>query len=88
MRIAFKICLLAAALLFTKNNFAQNDYRALPMWDIKLSFKLTPEQLSLVDETGNIYQPTGKLMISVGGGQPGVKNRTTSNVVIKIISIQ
>jgi len=53
-----------------------------------ISFKLTPEQLSIVNETGNVYQPKGKLMISVGGGQPGVKNKTTSNVVSKIISIQ
>jgi len=39
MRITLKIYLLAAALLFTKNNFAQNDYRSFPMWDTKLSFE-------------------------------------------------
>jgi beta-glucosidase len=38
MRIAFKACLLAAALLFAKNNFAQTDYQSFPMWDTKLSF--------------------------------------------------
>jgi beta-glucosidase len=46
-----------------------------------VSFTLTPEQLSLVNEDGKAYQPTGKLVISIGGGQPGVKNKTTSGVV-------
>jgi beta-glucosidase len=46
-----------------------------------ITFNLTAEDLSIVNEQGKLYQPTGKLMISVGGGQPGVKNKTTSNVV-------
>lgn len=54
----------------------------------KISFTLTPEQLLLIDEAGNAYQPKEKLTISVGGGQPGVKNKTTSNVVSKQIIIQ
>lgn len=53
----------------------------------KISFMLTPEQLSLIDEAGNAYQPKEKLTISVGGGQPGVKNKTTSGVVNKIVSV-
>ncbi|MBP6022547.1 glycoside hydrolase family 3 C-terminal domain-containing protein [Ferruginibacter sp.] len=53
----------------------------------KISFTLTPEQLSLIDEAGNAYQPKEKLTISVGGGQPGVKNKTTSGVVSKGVSI-
>ena len=52
-----------------------------------ITFQLTPEQLSLVKEDGSSYQPNGKLTISVGGGQPGVKNKTTSNVVTGTISI-
>jgi len=52
-----------------------------------LSFELTPEQLSLVNESGATYQPAGKILISVGGGQPGVKNKTTSNVVNSIITV-
>ena len=52
-----------------------------------IKFDLTPEQLSLVDENGKMYQPKDKIMISVGGGQPGVKNKTTSNVVSSIVSI-
>jgi beta-glucosidase len=53
----------------------------------KLRFELTPEQLSLVDENGKMYQPADKIMISVGGGQPGEKNKTTSNVITGDISI-
>ena len=52
-----------------------------------IKFELTPEQLSLVDETGKMYQPKDKLMISIGGGQPGVKNKTTSNVLSGNISV-
>lgn len=53
-----------------------------------ITFKLTPAQLSLVDESGTSYQPKDKLTISIGGGQPGVPNKTTSNVVSKILSVQ
>ncbi|MCX6319005.1 MAG: glycoside hydrolase family 3 C-terminal domain-containing protein [Bacteroidetes bacterium] len=55
----------------------------------QISFTLTPEQLSLVDEdTGLLYQPEGNLNISVGGGQPGVKNNTTSNVLTGSVRMQ
>ena len=52
-----------------------------------LSFTLTPEQLSLVGEDGKLYQPSGKVVVSLGGGQPGVKNKTTSNVISKTITV-
>lgn len=39
MKIAFKICLLATAFLFAKNNYAQSDYKSFPMWNTKLSFE-------------------------------------------------
>jgi beta-glucosidase len=39
MKTACKICLLAAALLFAKNNYAQSDYKSFPMWNTKLSFE-------------------------------------------------
>jgi beta-glucosidase len=62
---------------------------ALKMGESKtVTFKLTPEQLSLINEAGNAYQPKGKLTVSIGGGQPGVKNKTTSNVVSKVVAIQ
>jgi beta-glucosidase len=47
-----------------------------------VSFTLTPEQLSLVSEDGKAYEPNGKLVISIGGGQPSVKNKTTSGAVL------
>jgi beta-glucosidase len=54
-----------------------------------VSFTLTPEQLSLINEkTGALYQPGGKAVLSIGGGQPGIKNKTTSNVISKDITIQ
>jgi beta-glucosidase len=52
-----------------------------------ITFKLTPEQLSLVNNEGQTYQPKGKILISVGGGQPGVKIKSTSNVVTGNMSI-
>ena len=52
-----------------------------------ISFKLSAEQLSLINETGNSYQPTGKMQVSVGGGQPGMPNKTSSNVVSKSLEI-
>lgn len=52
-----------------------------------VQFELTAEQLSLVNEKGDLYQPRGKATISIGGGQPGVKNKVTSNVVAGSITI-
>ncbi|HET6722895.1 MAG TPA: glycoside hydrolase family 3 C-terminal domain-containing protein [Chitinophagaceae bacterium] len=52
-----------------------------------VSFTLTPAQLSLVSEDGTMLQPKGKVVISVGGGQPGIKNKTTGNVISKIVTI-
>jgi len=54
----------------------------------KLLFTLTPEQLSLVNENGGLYQPSGKISVSVGGGQPGVSNKISSNIVTKDITVQ
>jgi beta-glucosidase len=52
-----------------------------------LKFNLTVDDLSLVNEEGKLYQQKGKLTISVGGGQPGVKNKSTSNVLSKTINM-
>jgi len=51
-------------------------------------FNLTADDLSVTDENGRMKPLKGKVFISVGGGQPDVKNKTTSNVVGKAISIQ
>lgn len=52
-----------------------------------VTFTVTPDQLSLVAEDGKLYQPNGKVLISIGGGQPNVKIKTTSNVVGKTITV-
>ncbi len=53
-----------------------------------VGFVIQPEDISLTDEKGKLYQPAGKIILSVGGGQPGVKNKTTSNVLSKTITVQ
>ena len=53
-----------------------------------ITFQITPEDLSLVNENGKQYQPRGKTVISIGGGQLNVKNITTSNVVSSTINVQ
>ncbi len=52
-----------------------------------VSFQLTPGDLSVPDENGSSIQLKGKISLSIGGGQPGIKNKTTSNVLSKIISV-
>lgn len=53
-----------------------------------VKFNLSSSDLSLVNNEGKLYQPEGRIMISVGGGQPGIKNKTTSNVLGKIILVK
>jgi beta-glucosidase len=48
----------------------------------EVSFMLTAEDLSLIDEKGNSYQPEGKTVLSIGGGQPGVGNNVLSRVMM------
>jgi len=53
-----------------------------------ISFTVRPEDLALVNETtGKSYQPKGKVKISIGGGQPDVTTKSTSNVVNSTIQI-
>lgn len=52
-----------------------------------IRFELSPENVSVVNAKGVLQQRKGKLQISAGGGQPGVKNKTTSNVVSSSVSI-
>ena len=51
-------------------------------------FTLTPEQLSLVSEDGKMLDAKGKVVLSIGGGQPGVRNKTTSNVISGTVTIK
>jgi beta-glucosidase len=52
-----------------------------------VSFTLTPDQLSLVDKTDKWSQEKGRIQLSVGGSQPGEKNVTSGNVLLKIINV-
>jgi len=48
-----------------------------------LTFSLTPEELSIVNPKGELWQPKGKVTLSIGGGQPGVGRKTSGNVLTK-----
>lgn len=50
-------------------------------------FHLSPADLSVVNDKGELKQLKGKITLSVGGGQPGTKNRTTSNVLSKTLQV-
>ncbi|MDI3320874.1 glycoside hydrolase family 3 C-terminal domain-containing protein [Pinibacter soli] len=50
-------------------------------------FTLTAKELAVANANGKMICPAGKLVISVGGGQPGVKNIPTGNVLQKDIKI-
>jgi beta-glucosidase len=52
-----------------------------------VQFNLTAEQLSLVSGQGELSEPTGKITISVGGGQPDIINKTSGNIVKSVISV-
>jgi beta-glucosidase len=52
-----------------------------------IQFNLAPEALSINDDSGSPKEFTGKVVISVGGGQPGTKIKTTSSTVNAIINI-
>jgi beta-glucosidase len=47
----------------------------------QLKFELTADDLSIVGSDGKLIQQKGILSISVGGGQPDVKVKSSSNVV-------
>lgn len=53
-----------------------------------VAFNVKSDQLSLVNDEGKFYQTKGTITVSVGGGQPEVKNKTTSNVVSNNLLIQ
>jgi beta-glucosidase len=50
-------------------------------------FNLTPDDLSIVSQSGLLQEMKGRMMISVGGGQSAVKNTTTSNTLTGTINI-
>ncbi len=54
----------------------------------KIEFQLMPEDLSLVDEKGKLYQPKSTAIISIGGGQPGMVRKTTSNIIAGNVKVR
>jgi beta-glucosidase len=52
-----------------------------------VQFNLTPDDLSVVSEKGNMEPITGRLLISVGGGQPDSKITASSNTIKAGITI-
>jgi len=52
-----------------------------------VQFTLTPQELSVTADTGDYNLLKGIVAISVGGGQPGEKKKTTSNLVTTTITI-
>ncbi|CAN5733522.1 glycoside hydrolase family 3 protein [soil metagenome] len=53
-----------------------------------VKFTLTGDNLSVVNNNGKLVPLKGKVAISIGGGQPFVSNKTSSNVLVKEIIIQ
>jgi beta-glucosidase len=46
-----------------------------------IQFRLSPQDLSVIDDKGNAIEMKGDVLISAGGGQPDVKLKTTSDTV-------
>ncbi|MCB0649365.1 MAG: glycoside hydrolase family 3 C-terminal domain-containing protein [Saprospiraceae bacterium] len=53
-----------------------------------VSISLNPEDFMLVSDDGNQRLTTGKLAISIGGGQPGVSKKSSGNTVQTTINIK
>jgi beta-glucosidase len=49
---------------------------------VNMRFILEPGDLSYIDDNGNPKKFSGKIMVSVGGSQPGEKNVTKNSVAI------
>jgi beta-glucosidase len=47
-----------------------------PGASMRISFTITPEKLSLIDEAGFPQTPAGKIKISIGGALPGSRSET------------
>jgi beta-glucosidase len=52
-----------------------------------VQFNLSPADMSVINEKGKATQLPGKLLVSVGGGQPGTKISATSNTVTTGVTI-
>ena len=53
-----------------------------------ISISLSPEDFMLVSDDGNLLSASGKLEISVGGGQAGVSKKSSGNTIQTTINIK
>ncbi len=53
-----------------------------------ITFILSPEDLSYITSEGKYQQYIGKVKIAIGGHQPEEPNKTNSNVITKIITVE
>ena len=53
----------------------------------QIRFHLSPDDLSVVNDKGKLTQLKGKIVLSVGGGQPVLKKKMTGNVLSKTLQI-
>jgi beta-glucosidase len=53
-----------------------------------VNFNLTPKELAVVDDRGNIVQAAGKLRISAGGSQPDAQTRASMKTVERLVVIK
>ncbi|MGI4806375.1 MAG: fibronectin type III-like domain-contianing protein, partial [Janthinobacterium lividum] len=52
-----------------------------------VSFNLTSQDLSLVDEQGNLKELPGSIMVSVGGSQPDAQTQVSKKTVEKVMRV-
>ena len=52
-----------------------------------VKFSLNPEDLSYINANGESVQFTGKILVSVAGSQPNEAEKSTSNMIQKIIQV-
>lgn len=52
-----------------------------------ISFQLSPQELSLIDNTGHLNEFAGKIKITTGGRQPDAKTEANKVTVSKVISV-
>lgn len=52
-----------------------------------VSFTLTPQDLSLVNEQGNLKELPGSIMVSVGGSQPDAQTQSSGKTVGKVMRV-
>lgn len=53
-----------------------------------VQFNLTPDDLSIVDNNGNLVLPSGRIIISVGGSQPDEQTKASRKTVEGVVTVK